>query len=198
MAWGFVFAYLLALVFAIFVPSSYPAIMSTTAYLVIAGLLGGGFPDVDGWESRGLIHRSSCHYVLGYLFATLILVGVAIFLPQDRFWMILLACFTLGAWVHSVMDLADGGRNNDLSQGVYEHVFLRRWLLAHNWIPFARMYEWVLQAFAALWFIPISANLSQLVVSVPNWLLGMFAYAAIWAVSLWYDVDHQVRAMRRI
>jgi hypothetical protein len=198
MAWGFVFAYLLAFLFVIFVPSSYPAIVSATAYLAIAGILGGGFPDVDGWESRGFVHRNSCHYIIGYLFATLILVAVAVVFPQYRFWMALFACFTLGAWGHSVMDLADGGRNNGLSQGVYEHVFLKRWLPAHNWIPFARMYEWVLQAFAALWFIPISANLSQLVVSVPNWLLGMFAYAVIWAVSLWYDINHQVREMRRV
>ena len=170
--------------------------MSATAWFVIAGLLGGGFPDFDGWESIGLTHRKSCHYIFGYFFATLMLVGIAILFPQSRFWAILFACITLGACFHSAIDLADGGRNNDLSQGVYEHVFLRRWLPAHNWIRFAGMYEWVLQALAALWFIPISANLSQLV--VPNWLLGMLAYAAIWAVSLGYDLHHQVLTMRRI
>jgi hypothetical protein len=198
MAWGFVWAYALALILSIAVPSSCQLVMSATAWFVIAGLFGGGFPDFDGWESIGLMHRKSCHYIFGYFFATLMLVGIAILSPRSRFWAILFACITLGACFHSAIDLADGGRNNDLSQGVYEHVFLRRWLRARNWIPFAGMYEWVLQAFAALWFIPISASLSQLTASVPNWLLGMLAYAAIWVVSLWYDVHHQVRTMRRI
>lgn len=192
MAWGFVWAYVLALIFSLSVPSSYPLIMPATAWFVIVGLVGGGFPDVDGWESRGFVHRNSCHYIVGFLFATLILVGVAVLFPQYRFWMVLFACFTLSAWIHSIMDLADGGRNNDLSQGVYEHVFLRRWLPARNWIPFAKMYEWVLQAFAALWFIPISASLSR-----PGWILGTTAYGFIWVVSVLYDVKHQVRAMGR-
>lgn len=198
MAWGFVWAYFLALILSIAVPSSYPLVMSATAWFVIAGLLGGGFPDFDGWESIGLTHRKSCHYIFGYFFATLILVASAILFPQSRFWAILFACITLGACFHSAIDLADGGRNNDLSQGIYEHVFLRRWLRAHDKIPFAGMYEWVLQALAALFFIPISANLSQLTASLPNWLLGLLAYAAIWAVSLEYDIQHQVRTMGRI
>ena len=198
MAWGFVLAYLLALILSIAVPSSYPLVMSATAWFVIAGLFGGALPDFDGWESIGLVHRKSCHYIFGYFFATLMLVGIAILSPQSRFWAVLFACITLGAWFHSAIDLADGGRNNDLSQGVYEHVFLRRWLRAHDKIQFARMYEWVLQALAALWFIPISANLSQLTGSLPNWSLGTLAYAAIWAVSLGYDIHHQVRTMGRI
>jgi hypothetical protein len=198
MACGFVSAYFLAFIFSMVVPSSYPLFVSASAFLVVAGLVGGGFPDFDGWESIGLVHRDSCHYIVGYLFATLMFVVLATLCPQYQFWAILFACFTLGAWVHSIMDLADGGRNNDLSQGVHEHVFWRKWLPAHNWIPFARMYEWVLQAFAALWFIPISANLSQPVAGVPSWLLGTLAYAAIWVISIWYDVHHQVRVMGRV
>jgi hypothetical protein len=166
MAFGFVSAYALALFFAIMAPLSHPLIMSTTALLALAGLLGGFVPDIDRLEYGSIIvHRKTLHYMLGYLVATVILLVIAAFAPQSQALTILmLACLTLGAWVHSIMDLGDGGRNNDLSQGVYEHVIWRKWLPANDWVPFASPKELLLQAFSALLFIPVSANLSQIVI----------------------------------
>ena len=195
MAYGFVSAYGLALLFAVVVaPSSYPLVMSTTAWLVLAGLVGGIVPDVDSLESMGFVHKKTCHYIFGYLLATVLLVAIAALAPQYQVPIIALACITLAAWLHSIMDLADGFRDNDPSQGIYEHIVWRRWLPSRVWIPFAGTWEWVLQAFAALLFIPISANLSQLVmvIAVPNWKVGTIAYGVIWVMSVLYDVLRQI------
>lgn len=197
MAFGFVSAYGLALLFAMMVPSSHPLIMSATALLALAGLFGGFVPDIDRLEYRGIIvHRNTFHYILGYLVATVILAVIAAIAPQYQVPILALACLTLGAWIHSIMDLGDGGRNNDLSQVVYEHLIWRKWLSAHDWVPFASPQELILQAFAALLFIPISANLSQIVVlttvTLPNWSVGTIAYGVIWTMSAVWDLRHQV------
>jgi hypothetical protein len=196
MACGFVSAFGLALLFATVVPPSHSVIMSTTALLVIAGLFGGFIPDIDRLEYGGIMHRKTLHYILGYLIATVMLVVSAAIAPQLQVQILMLACATIGAWVHSIMDLGDGGRNNDLSQGVYEHLIWKKWLPAHDCVPFASPRELVLQAGVALLFIPISANLSQMViratVTLPNWVVGTIAYGVTWAMSAAYDLQHQV------
>ena len=204
MACGFVSAYVLAQLFAWSFTPSYPAVVSVSVWFVLAGLVGGFIPDIDAFESKGFVHRKTLHYIFGYLIAAIllaILVLVPLYLGSShQIWVAAFVCVPVGAWIHSVMDLADGGRNNDLSQGVYEHVIWKRWLPANNRIPFADWQEWSLQAFAALCFIPISATLPQLdlvIVAVPGWVLGTGAYALIWIVSTWYDLHHQVQVMKR-
>ena len=169
MAYGFVSAYLLAWLYAsIVAPSSYPVIMAVSAWFVLAGLLGGFIPDIDQLESLGLTHKKSCHYIIGYLIAAVVLVVIAAFVPQFEVLMLGVACVTLAAWLHSFMDIFDGYRDDDPKEGIYEHLIWKRWLASRQWIPFAGTWEWVLQAFAALLFIPISANLSQLVGILQN------------------------------
>jgi hypothetical protein len=164
--------------------------MPATASLVLAGLFGGFVPDIDREEYRSIIvHRKTLHYILGYLLATVILTVYAAIAPRYQLPILTLACLTFGAWVHSIMDLGDGGRNNDLSQGVYEHIW-NKWLPANDWVPFASPKELILQAFAALLFIPISANLSTLI--LPNWAVGTIAYCITWALSAVWDLRHQV------
>jgi hypothetical protein len=198
MALGFVSAYGLASLFAIMVPSSQPLIMSATALLALAGLLGGLVPDIDRLEYGNIIvHRKTLHYILGYLVATVILLVAAAIAPESQALSILMfACASLGASVHSIMDLGDGGRNNDLSQGVYEHVIWRKWLAANDRVPFASPRELLLQAFSAMLFIPVSANLSQVVIretaTLPNWAVGTIAYLVIWAMSAVWDLRHEV------
>lgn len=190
MAYGFVSAYFLAWFYArILAPSSYLVIMSVSAWFVLAGLVGGFIPDIDQLESLGFMHKKTCHFILGYLVAAVILVVVAVLAPQFQLPTLLLACVTLAAWLHSFMDLFDGFRDDDPTQGIYEHI-RGRWLPSRQWIRFAGTWEWVLQAFAALCFIPISANLSQLIVLaiLQNWKLGTLVYAGIWGVSLVYDI----------
>lgn len=194
MAYGFVPAYLLTLFFAVVVaPSSYPVIMPVTAFLALMGLLGGIIPDVDSLESLGFVHKKTCHFIVGYLFAAIGLVVVAKLLPEWRVSTLALACVALGGWLHSFMDIFDGFRDFDPNQGIYEHLFVRRWLPSLQKVAFAGTWEWILQAFAALGFIAISANLSQLF--VPGWQIATITYGGIWGVSVIYDV--LVRAKRR-
>jgi hypothetical protein len=112
---------------------------------------------------------------------------------QYAVWLLGLACASLGAGVHSAMDPFDGFRDSDQNQGIYEHVFLRRWIRSLNVVRFAHMWEWVIQAFATIWFIAISANLSQLI--APGWQIATGTYFAIWFVSAIFDVH--IRAKGR-
>jgi hypothetical protein len=207
MAYGFVSAYGLALLYAtVIVPSAYPLVFPVSAWLALAGLVGGMFPDIDQLEfwgpkqiSRYFVHKKTLHYISGYLIASVIFLGLASVLPMYLFSFLFLACACFAAWFHSFMDPLDGWRNGDPKQGIYEH-FTRRWLPSLRKIMFAGMWEWVVQAFAALWFIAISAHLSQFVVS--GWLFATACYAVIWGMSATFDLhraaDRQARELRRV
>ena len=172
MAFGFVSSYFLTAVFATHIAGwAYPVIMPITAVLALVGLFGGLFPDVDQlefwgptWIRKYFVHKKTLHFLFGYFIATVLLVGLAVCEPQHVLLLLGLACASLGAGVHSAMDPFDGFRDADQNQGIYEHVFLRRWIRSLNVVRFAHMWEWVVQAFATIWFIAISANLSQLIV----------------------------------
>jgi len=193
MAYGFVSAYSLALLFAtVIAPSSYPVIMSITAWLVLAGFLGGIVPDVDSLESIGFVHKKTCHFIIGYLIAAGGLVILAWLVPQYQVSILPVACVALGAWLHSFMDIFDGFNDDDPSKGIYEHLYFG-WLRSRQKIAFGGTWEWILQAFAALCFIAISANLSQLFML--GWQVSTIAYGVIWGTSVLYDV--LVRAKKR-
>lgn len=167
-AYGFVAAYSLALLFVIVVPSAYNAVIPMTAWFVLAGVFGGFFPDIDQLEFWGpqqirkyFVHKKTFHYITGYFIATVILASLAAIYPQYLFWFLALACASFGAGVHSLMDPLDGWRDDHPEEGTYEHLS-RKWIPSLRLVMFAGMWEWVIQAFAAIWFIAISANLSQL------------------------------------
>ncbi len=194
MAYGFVAAYSLALLFAHIVPSAYNLVMPMTAWFVLAGLFGGFFPDIDQLEFWGpeqvrkyFIHKKTLHYISAYFIATIILASLAAFYTQYLLWLLVLACASFGAGIHSLMDPLDGWRNDHPEQGIYEHLS-RKWIPSLRLVMFAGMWEWVIQAFAAIWFIAISANLSQLF--LPGWKLGTVIYFAIWGISAGFDAKH--------
>jgi len=196
MAYGFVFAYLLALAFVFGVaPWTYPVVMPVTAWFALAGLVGGFFPDIDELESRGpvrirkyFVHKKTLHYLSGYLIASLLFMVLTIFVTQYLILFLGLSCGCFAAWVHSIMDPLDGWRDDHPEQGIYEHV-TRRWLPSLRLIMFAGMWEWVIQAAATIGFIAISANLSQLV--LPGWVLATITYAIIWAISAGFDAFYR-------
>jgi hypothetical protein len=193
-AYGFVAAYSLALIFSIVVPSAYTAVMPVTAWLVLSGVFGGFFPDIDQLEFWGpqqirkyFVHKKTLHYITGYFVAMAILTSLAVFYPQYLLWLLGLACASLGAGVHSLMDPLDGWRDDHPEQGIYEHL-RRKWIPSLRLVMFAGMWEWVIQAFAAIWFIAISANLSQLF--LPGWKLGTVIYFFIWGISAVFDAHY--------
>ncbi len=196
MAYGFVTAYVLSVTFAIWVaPSTYQVLMPATAILALAGAIGAIFPDIDQaefWAPKSIgkyfTHKKTLHYITGYLILSSILVILAIFFQKYVFWLIVAACWSFGAWTHSLMDPLDGWRDDNPEEGIYEHI-TRKWLPSKRLIHFAGMWEWVVQAFAAVWFIAISANLSQLL--IPGWQLGTMAYLGIFSISAVFDARHR-------
>lgn len=194
MAYGFVSAYLLTLVFSMVFPWASAGVVPITATLALAGLVGGAFPDVDQLEFWGppqvrkyFVHKKTFHYILGYLILSILLLILAGSIPQYSIALLALACASFGAWVHSAMDPFDGWRDNKPSQGIYEHL-TRRWLPSLRLIMFAGMWEWVIQALVTVGFIAISANLSQLV--LPGWKIATLTYFGIWIVSASFDALH--------
>lgn len=123
---------------------------------------------------------------------------MALEIRQYSFWFLLLACGCIGAGVHSIMDPFDGWNDDHPDWGIYEHL-TRRWLPSLQLVVFAHMWEWVIQAFAAIWFIAISAHLSQLL--QPGWQVATEGYLGIWIVSALFDVrirasDRQARELK--
>lgn len=196
MAYGFVSAYLLGLLFVFgMAPSTYSAVIPLTAWLALAGLVGGFFPDIDQLEFCGPVrlrkyftHKKTFHFISGYLILSFLLLGSAIILRQYLIPLLVLACACVAAGIHSIMDPLDGWRDDHPEQGIYEHLS-RRWLPSLRLIMFAGMWEWVVQAAATIGFIAISANLSQLI--VPGWVLATMTYFIIWIISAVFDAFHR-------
>jgi len=191
-AYGFVSGYLIALLFAPSMYLSYPMVMPATVAFVIVGMFGGALPDVDQLESMGFVHKKTCHYILGYLAAAVILIGAAPLVSEYQVWMLTFACISLAAWLHSIMDLFDGWRDDDPTQGIYEHLS-RRWLPSFRLVMFAGLREWIILALAFVFFIPISAKISQLFPL--GWQVATIAGAVVWIVSAVFDAFY--RAPRR-
>jgi hypothetical protein len=188
MGYGFISAYFLAILLEKFLfPQSSSEIASLNVLLVLLGLIGGAFPDVDRLEQFGFLsHRKTLHYMAGYGLLAIILIALGYFAPLNlRLWIIGLSCFLVGAWLHSFMDIFDGPWAEDINKGVYEHL-TRRWLRALNWIPFASLQEWSLQSFSIVLAIGISPQLESLF-AIPGWLMATISYFAIWLFSTVYE-----------
>jgi hypothetical protein len=204
MAYGFVTGFTVAILFTVAAPWA-SFMLQYTAVFAIIGAFGGLIPDIDQLQFCGptslrkyFTHKKTLHYLFGYLVLTILLFITALELPQYSFWLVLLACGCIGAGVHSMMDPFDGYNDDHPEWGIYEHL-TRRWLPSLRWVVFAHMWEWVIQAFAAIWFIAISAHLSRLL--QPGWAWATEAYFAIWIVSALFDVhirasDRQARELK--
>jgi hypothetical protein len=196
MAYGFVTAYALGVTFATWIaPSTHPVIMPATAILALAGAIGAVFPDIDQLEftapksiGKYFTHKKTLHYLTGYLILTVILIFSATFFQTYALALMAAACWSFAASIHSMMDPLDGWRDDHPEQGIYEHV-TRKWLPSLRLIHFAGAAEWVVQAFAGVCFVAISANLSQLV--IPGWQIGTSVYLSILLVSAVFDARLQ-------
>lgn len=191
MAYGFVAGYFLTSLFVTIIPWSSPSVAPLTALLVLASLAGGAFPDFDQLEFWGpirirkyFVHKKTCHYIAGYAVASAMLFTLASWSSQCTILLLALACAALGAWVHSIMDPLDGWRDDRPEQGIYEHM-TKQWLPSLRLVMFAGLWEWVIQALAAVGFIAISANLPQLF--VPGWKIATLTYFGIWGISAGFD-----------
>jgi len=195
MGYGFVFTYLLTLlVEKVIFPSNSSEIVAFSTILVLLGLLGGAFPDLDRLEQYGLSHRKTLHYPIGYGLLALTLIASNYFF--DSIWIVGLSCFSSAAWLHSAMDILDGPFGEDMNKGVYEHI-RKRWIRACNWFPFGSLREWVLQYLGSILVIPISPQLSGLYL-IPGWIVATCSYLTVWVLSAVYEFRNIVPKRQEI
>jgi hypothetical protein len=102
--------------------------------VVLAGALGGLFPDLDLYAG----HRKTLHYPVFYSAFALVAVAVAALVGRPE--TVVVAVFLAAAALHSVMDVAGGGLELKPWQGqseraVYDH-FNRRWIAPKRWIRY--------------------------------------------------------------
>jgi hypothetical protein len=101
---------------------------------LVAGLLGGVFPDLDMYAG----HRKSLHYPIYYPvlgFCALVTAGVFPSVPT-----VAVAVFLLGAALHSVTDAFGGGLElrpweATSDRAVYDH-YRGRWIAPSHWIHY--------------------------------------------------------------
>lgn len=152
-------------------------------YVLVAGLVGGLFPDLDRMEREILgfrvVHRKTLHFIVGYASAGG-LVAVLLLLHPEHAWILgPLFAFLLSAWAHTVMDVFDGEQKGRPG-AVYEH-FTRRWIRGKEVIPFASTKEWILYSAIAMGFIVFA------IYPYPITLLGsdLLTLPAVFYVLTW-------------
>lgn len=101
---------------------------------IVAGLLGGIFPDMDMYAG----HRRSLHYPVYYFGLALPSLLIAGLLPSVP--TVFTAVFLVGAAVHSVTDIFGGGLElrpweATSDRAVYDH-YRERWIAPRRWIRY--------------------------------------------------------------
>ena len=101
---------------------------------VLAGLLGGIFPDFDMY----LGHRKSLHYPTYYSGLAIVAVPLSVLIPTTL--TVAVSFLLIGAAVHSVMDIFGGGlelRSWEATsdRAVYDH-YRSQWLAPRRWIRY--------------------------------------------------------------
>ena len=181
MGFGFIISYAIILSLGYFGLES--TLVAPVPILILIGLLGGAFPDVDRKEEWGLHHRQTLHFTIGYGVVAVLLLVLNAFYPSP--FILACSCFFAGAWLHSVMDIF-GGWWITPKQSVYEHI-TRKWIRAFNFFPFAQEKEWSLQSFGNVIALVISPNLPPLL-NQPGWLFGVGCFSIIWLLSTVYEI----------
>lgn len=118
---------LLALPVAIVAPGYAPV-------AVVAGFLGGAFPDADVLAR----HRRTLHFPLYYGYAALPAAALSLVYPTTA--TVAAALFLAGAWTHSLMDVFGGSPEPcpwepTLERAVYDHR-AKRWIPPLRWIRY--------------------------------------------------------------
>lgn len=118
---------LLALPVALVAPGYAPA-------AVLAGFLGGVFPDIDVLAR----HRRTLHFPRYYVYAAMPVALIALVYPTPA--TVAATLFLVGAWAHSLMDVAGGSPEPrpwepTVERSVYDHR-AKEWLPPLRWIRY--------------------------------------------------------------
>lgn len=101
---------------------------------LVAGFLGGIFPDLDMYFG----HRKSLHYPVYYSVLSVPALAIASLLPSGP--AVFAGVFLVGAAVHSTSDIFGGGLElrpweATSDRAVYDH-YRRRWIAPRHWIRY--------------------------------------------------------------
>ncbi|QLG61210.1 metal-dependent hydrolase [Halorarum salinum] len=110
------------------------------APVVLAGALGGAFPDLDVLA----VHRRTLHFPVGYAALGTVAAGLAVLTAGGPYgaatWFLTAAAFLAAAAVHAGMDVFGGGLElrpweATSNRGVYDH-FNGRWRAPKRWVRY--------------------------------------------------------------
>jgi len=152
-------------------------------YVLVAGLMGGLFPDLDRMEREILglkvVHRKTLHFIVGYTWTGGLAAVMLLLYPEHAWVLAPLFAFLLSAWAHTVMDVFDGGQRGRPG-AVFEH-FTGRWIGGKEIIPYASTKEWILYSALAIGFIVFA------IYPYPITLLGsdLLTLSAVFYVVTW-------------
>jgi hypothetical protein len=141
---------------------------------VVAGFLGGAFPDLDLYAG----HRKTLHYPVYYPGVAVVLLGVAAAVPGAV--TAAAAAFAVGAALHSAMDALGGGLElrpwrGTSKRAVYDHA-RGRWLRPRRWVRYDGAPEDLLLALAV--GLPLLVTLDGVADTL---VLGALAVSAVYA-----------------
>jgi hypothetical protein len=184
MAWGLFSGCFIGLFFAPNLNLTYPIVVPAPLALGILGMFGGALPDLDQLESLGFVHKKTCHFIMGYLAAAAVLLVGALLFPSFQLFLLPFACISLGAGLHSIMDIFDGFRDDNPAEGIYEHL-TGRWLPSFHIVGFGEKWDWAILALAFALLLPTSVKITHI---FPQGLEITFgAVFMIWIVSAVFD-----------
>lgn len=142
---------------------------------LVAGLLGGAFPDFDMYVG----HRRTLHYPVYYSIITLPIVGIAAIAPNAL--TVGVAFFMLGAAAHSIADIFGGGLElrpweATSDRAVFDH-FHGRWIQPRRFIRYDGSIEDL--------FIAISLSIPMLLLFTD---IFQFVVIAVIGIAILYTV----------
>jgi len=168
-------------------------------YVLVAGLVGGAFPDIDRLDRElfgfKFVHRKTLHFLFGYTWAGG-LVAVLLLLYPEHAWLLgTLVGFLLSAALHSIMDVFDSV-DRGKPGAVYEHL-TRRWVKGKRLIPFGSTKEWMLYSAFAIGFLAFSTYPFPVTVFGSDVLnLSLILYVVTWVPAVAYELKYELPRRR--
>ena len=171
-------------------PNARAGMMLLFPNVLIAGLAGGAFPDLDRLDRQvlclRLVHRRTLHFLFGYAFTGGLVAALLPLFPEHAWLLGPLAGLLVSAGLHCLMDVYDGvqrGRPGAL----YEHV-TGRWIRGRRLIPFGSAKEWVLYSAFSIGFLVFATYPTPIAVLGSDALnLSLVLYLVTWVPAVIYE-----------
>jgi len=176
-----------------------PGLLLLFPYVLVAGLVGGMFPDLDRLDRElfGLkvVHRKTLHFLFGYTWTGGLAAVLLLMYPEQAWLFGPLAGFLLSAALHSTMDVFDSV-DRGKPGAVYEHL-TSRWIRGKRLILFGSTREWMLYSAFAIGFLVFSTYpypVTLLGSDVLN--LSLVLYVVTWVPAVIYELKYELPRRR--